>query len=128
MVEVGCRRVWGIHSMRKLGVVALGAALGGCASSAADITPAYVSPVASRSVKSAESWAHARLQPPAAEDHLRRDALFGRSRPPDLLLGLQVQPLNKEILMRILALAIFAIGTSSVGPAAAQTYDPAYPV
>jgi hypothetical protein len=31
--------------MRKLGIVALGAALGGCASSASDITPAYVSPV-----------------------------------------------------------------------------------
>jgi hypothetical protein len=35
--------------MRILGVVALGAALGGCASSAADITPAYVSPVAYQS-------------------------------------------------------------------------------
>src|ERR1700742_1226368 len=32
--------------MRILGIVALGAALGGCASSAADIAPAYVSPVA----------------------------------------------------------------------------------
>jgi hypothetical protein len=32
--------------MRILGIVALGAALGGCASSAADITPAYISPVA----------------------------------------------------------------------------------
>jgi hypothetical protein len=31
--------------MRNLGIVALGAALAGCASSAADITPAYVSPV-----------------------------------------------------------------------------------
>jgi hypothetical protein len=31
--------------MRKLGIVALSAALGGCASSSADITPAYVSPV-----------------------------------------------------------------------------------
>jgi hypothetical protein len=30
--------------------------------------------------------------------------------------------------MRILALAIFAIGTVSMGPAAAQMYDPAYPV
>jgi len=30
--------------------------------------------------------------------------------------------------MRILTLAIFAIGTLSIGPAAAQTYDPAYPV
>jgi hypothetical protein len=29
--------------------------------------------------------------------------------------------------MRILALAILAIGTVSIGPAAAQTYDPAYP-
>jgi hypothetical protein len=32
--------------MRVLGIVALGAALAGCASSSADITPAYVSPVA----------------------------------------------------------------------------------
>jgi hypothetical protein len=31
--------------MRILGIVALGAALGGCASSSADVTPAYVSPV-----------------------------------------------------------------------------------
>ena len=30
--------------------------------------------------------------------------------------------------MRILALAILAIGTISIGPAGAQTYDPAYPV
>ena len=30
--------------------------------------------------------------------------------------------------MRILALAIFAIGTVSIGPAAAQRFDPAYPV
>ncbi|MBT1517580.1 DUF3551 domain-containing protein [Bradyrhizobium sp. SRL28] len=30
--------------------------------------------------------------------------------------------------MRILALAILAIGMASIGPAAAQTYDPAYPV
>ncbi len=30
--------------------------------------------------------------------------------------------------MRILALAILAIGTVSIVPAAAQTYDPAYPV
>ena len=30
--------------------------------------------------------------------------------------------------MRILALAILAIGTVSIGWAAAQTYDPAYPV
>jgi hypothetical protein len=30
--------------------------------------------------------------------------------------------------MRILALAIFAIGTVSIGPAASQRYDPAYPV
>ena len=34
----------------------------------------------------------------------------------------------EEILMRILALAILAIGTVSIGPAAAQKYDPAYPV
>jgi len=31
--------------MRNLGIVALGTALAGCASSAADITPTYVSPV-----------------------------------------------------------------------------------
>jgi hypothetical protein len=31
--------------MRKLGIVVLAAALAGCASSAADITPSYVSPV-----------------------------------------------------------------------------------
>ncbi|XSC43291.1 DUF3551 domain-containing protein [Bradyrhizobium sp. RDT10] len=30
--------------------------------------------------------------------------------------------------MRILALAILAIGIISIGPAAGQTYDPAYPV
>jgi hypothetical protein len=34
----------------------------------------------------------------------------------------------KEVLMRILALAIFAFGATSIGSAAAQTYDPAYPV
>ena len=37
------------HKMRSLGIVALGAALGGCASSASDIAPAYVSPVAYQS-------------------------------------------------------------------------------
>src|ERR1700685_739251 len=36
----------GDHVMRILGIVALAAALGGCASSSADIMPAYVSPVA----------------------------------------------------------------------------------
>lgn len=35
--------------MRKFGMVALAAALGGCASSASDIAPAYVSPVAYQS-------------------------------------------------------------------------------
>jgi hypothetical protein len=30
--------------------------------------------------------------------------------------------------MRILASAILAIGMVSIGPAASQTYDPAYPV
>src|SRR5450432_1566817 len=39
-----------------------------------------------------------------------------------------VPPIPREILMRILALAILAIGTVSIGPAAAQSYDPAYPV
>jgi hypothetical protein len=33
------------HSMRKLGIVAFAAALGGCASSSFDIAPSYVSPV-----------------------------------------------------------------------------------
>src|SRR6201988_5516544 len=37
-------------------------------------------------------------------------------------------PIPKEVLMRILAFAILAIGTVSIGPAAAQMYDPAYPV
>jgi hypothetical protein len=36
----------GDQPMRYLGIVALGAALGGCASTSAEITPAYVSPVA----------------------------------------------------------------------------------
>ena len=35
----------GIRKMRIMGIVALGAALGGCASSSQDIMPAYVSPV-----------------------------------------------------------------------------------
>lgn len=35
--------------MRVLGIVALGAALGGCASSASDIAPSYISPVAYQS-------------------------------------------------------------------------------
>jgi hypothetical protein len=39
----------GDQFMRKWGIVALGTALGGCASSSADITPAYVSPVAYQS-------------------------------------------------------------------------------
>jgi hypothetical protein len=39
----------GISKMRIMGIVALGAALAGCASSSADITPAYVSPVAYQS-------------------------------------------------------------------------------
>jgi hypothetical protein len=34
----------------------------------------------------------------------------------------------KEVPMRILALPILAIETMSIGPAAAQTYDPAFPV
>jgi hypothetical protein len=40
---------WGDQYMRFLGIVAVGAALGGCASSSEDITPAYVSPVAFQS-------------------------------------------------------------------------------
>jgi hypothetical protein len=34
----------------------------------------------------------------------------------------------KEVLMRILALAVAAIGLVSMAPATAQTYDRAYPV
>jgi Protein of unknown function (DUF3551) len=34
----------------------------------------------------------------------------------------------KGALMHILALAILAVGIVSMGPAVAQTYDPAYPV
>ena len=34
----------------------------------------------------------------------------------------------KEVLMRILALAVAAIGIVSMAPATAQTYDPAYPI
>src|SRR5882757_192795 len=41
--------VWGDHEMRNLGIVALAAALGGCASAASDIAPAYISPVAYQS-------------------------------------------------------------------------------
>jgi hypothetical protein len=37
-------------------------------------------------------------------------------------------PMPKEVLMRILAFAILAIGTVSIGPVAAQTYNPAHPV
>jgi hypothetical protein len=43
------QRVWGVQEMRKFGMVALAAALGGCASSASDVAPAYVSPVAYQS-------------------------------------------------------------------------------
>jgi len=39
----------GISKMRNLGIVVLGAALAGCASSSSDIAPAYVSPVAYQS-------------------------------------------------------------------------------
>src|SRR3954468_18671740 len=39
----------GDHKMRNLGIVALCAALMGCASSASDIAPSYVSPVAYQS-------------------------------------------------------------------------------
>src|ERR1700730_14620681 len=56
---------------------------------------------------------------------LRGEYLFERQS------GTAVQsqpPIPKEVLMRILALAILTIGTVSIGPAAAQTYDPAYPV
>src|SRR6266705_7004700 len=42
-------RSGGDQDMRNLGIVALGAALSGCASSAADIAPAYISPVAYQS-------------------------------------------------------------------------------
>jgi hypothetical protein len=45
MVEVGLPTGKGVTVMRNLGIVALGAALAGCASASADITPTYVSPV-----------------------------------------------------------------------------------
>ena len=45
-----------------------------------------------------------------------------------MLFGARAQIVPKEVLMRILALAILAIGSISMGPAAAQTYDPGYPV
>jgi hypothetical protein len=45
--NTGCGQ--GIIKMRVLGIVVLGAALGGCASSSEDIMPAYVSPVAYQS-------------------------------------------------------------------------------
>ena len=40
---------WGDQYVRILGIAALGAALAGCASSASDIAPSYVSPVAYQS-------------------------------------------------------------------------------
>jgi hypothetical protein len=44
-----------------------------------------------------------------------------------LFLGVDAVPsISREVLMRILALAIF--GMLSIGSATAQTYDPAYPV
>ena len=48
-VAVECRRVGGNQFMRNLGIVALCAALAGCASAASDIAPSYVSPVAYQS-------------------------------------------------------------------------------
>ena len=45
-VELGWLWSGDTIKMRILGIVALGAALGGCASSASDIAPAYISPVA----------------------------------------------------------------------------------
>jgi hypothetical protein len=44
--------------------------------------------------------AHARSHPPE-EDHSRRNARRWRSRSPDLLLGLQVQPLDSEVLILV---------------------------
>jgi hypothetical protein len=45
MAAVGLLPGKGVTVMRNLGTVALGAALAGCASTSADITPTYVSPV-----------------------------------------------------------------------------------
>ncbi|WP_247353310.1 MULTISPECIES: hypothetical protein [unclassified Bradyrhizobium] len=48
MVEVQCALLFlagGLFQMRNLGIVALGAALAGCASASSDIAPSYVSPV-----------------------------------------------------------------------------------
>jgi len=44
-VALGCGGLGEMIKMRKWGIVALGVALGGCASASSDITPAYVSPV-----------------------------------------------------------------------------------
>jgi hypothetical protein len=65
-------RVWGINNMRITGIVALGAALGGCASSAEDITPAYISPVISSDLAS-------RLEPDPYPFH--RYVQYGRAVP-----------------------------------------------
>jgi hypothetical protein len=53
---------------------------------------------------------------------------FGGSRVSAELPSNLKPPIPKEVLMRILAFAILAIGTVSTGPAAAQMYDPAFPV
>src|SRR5882757_7522198 len=45
-VALGSLRSGDTIKMRILGIVALGAALGGCASNSAEIAPAYISPVA----------------------------------------------------------------------------------
>src|ERR1700746_2973270 len=53
---------------------------------------------------------------------------FGGSRVSAELPSNPKPPIPKKVLMRILAFAILAIGTVSIGPAAAQMSDPAYPV
>src|SRR5258708_7804211 len=54
--------------------------------------------------------------------HQLRSGDFFRTPWGALVSGTRGHP--KEVLMRILALAILTIGMVSIGPAAAQTYDP----
>jgi hypothetical protein len=60
--------------MRILGIVALGAALGGCASSAADISPAYISPVAYQNYTCQQLALEAQAISTRAATYVTRDA------------------------------------------------------
>ena len=75
-------------NMRILGIVALGAALGGCASSSAGITPAYVSPVSSVHVPATRSRGSGRVyagcflvRRPRSEANQRRIPATAHQRP-----------------------------------------------